>query len=531
MDFFGRLDAHLTALRGLVGDVASAEQLPAVVAGLPDDAVLQLLDASAGLASAAERLRVLAAGVVSGRSRREYGQQGLAQSTGHRDPVSLVQHLTGSTRVEALRQVRVGASLYSGVQPPQGDGEPAGAATESEPPPEPPEHQPWHAVLSAALLAGRLSAAQHDAIRRGLGDPPEQADLVDAWQTAASDLADQAPDCTVEELRRMARFCRDALDPVGAQARFDARFAQRSFRMWVDEHGQHHGRFVFDDDAANVVRTILDAALRPRTGGVRAVSDEERRRDRQLVDDPRTNQQLAHDLMIDLIGSGMHADVKTVFGVRTAGVRTVHVRRAAHDEHVAGGLKAQGVGPAQSQAQVPTPAPPGTAPAPGLAYTEDRMQVVPPSVAARQHCTSGEVNVGFDERGTPLNVGRTKRLFTPQQRIALAVRDGGCRWPSCDRPASFCEAHHIDPWNAGGRTDIDRGVLLCRFHHLQLHNNGWAITRQAQGPFILHAPDNSQQEMPAPLVSKYAFEGIQRLPRRFTRAGQADDDGPDRLSA
>src|SRR5690606_18856004 len=57
--------------------------------------------------------------------------------------------------------------------------------------------------------------------------------------------------------------------------------------------------------------------------------------------------------------------------------------------------------------------------------------------------------------------------------------DGGCLWPGCDRPPAFTEAHHTRQWKRdGGRTDVADGVLLCRFHHLQLHNNGWEIRRE-----------------------------------------------------
>jgi len=62
-------------------------------------------------------------------------------------------------------------------------------------------------------------------------------------------------------------------------------------------------------------------------------------------------------------------------------------------------------------------------------------------------------------------------------------------WPGCRVPASYCEAHHCDHWHEDhGRTDIDRGVLLCRFHHLLLHNNSWKITRSGQAPFVLDPP-------------------------------------------
>ncbi|MEP6482771.1 MAG: HNH endonuclease signature motif containing protein [Rhodoglobus sp.] len=47
------------------------------------------------------------------------------------------------------------------------------------------------------------------------------------------------------------------------------------------------------------------------------------------------------------------------------------------------------------------------------------------------------------------------------------MRDGGCRFPGCDRPPSWCEAHHIVPWSHGGRTDLADGLLLCRLRSQQ----------------------------------------------------------------
>lgn len=56
----------------------------------------------------------------------------------------------------------------------------------------------------------------------------------------------------------------------------------------------------------------------------------------------------------------------------------------------------------------------------------------------------------------PLAVGRTRRLATPAQRSALALRDGGCIL--CGRPPAECQTHHVTPWSADGRTDLDHLV-------------------------------------------------------------------------
>jgi hypothetical protein len=46
----------------------------------------------------------------------------------------------------------------------------------------------------------------------------------------------------------------------------------------------------------------------------------------------------------------------------------------------------------------------------------------------------------------------------------------GCRWPDCDRPASWCDAHHIRPWGSQrGPTVLGNLALLCRHHHRRIH--------------------------------------------------------------
>ncbi len=77
--------------------------------------------------------------------------------------------------------------------------------------------------------------------------------------------------------------------------------------------------------------------------------------------------------------------------------------------------------------------------------------------------------------GTPLFAGRGTRYATPDQRRALIARDGGCVFPGCDTPASWCDAHHIIPWEHGGTTDLDTLALLCRRHHGYAHSNNWTL--------------------------------------------------------
>jgi hypothetical protein len=77
--------------------------------------------------------------------------------------------------------------------------------------------------------------------------------------------------------------------------------------------------------------------------------------------------------------------------------------------------------------------------------------------------------------GQVLDLGRSRRLFTGAIRRALVLRDGGCAFPGCDRPARWTEGHHIQPWPAGGPTTMDNGVLLCGHHHRAIHHDGWQV--------------------------------------------------------
>ncbi|GAA4486467.1 DUF222 domain-containing protein [Microbacterium panaciterrae] len=521
MASFDAITALIPTLSGRIGAGASVEDLQEMVWGASDAEVVSIVQEAAELGRFVERIGLIGAGVIAVRSRREAGHAGLAQRRGHRSSIEFVQHLTGATKGEAARQVRVGEALVtpgvpdpaSGSTGPRDEESPvpdpdAPVGSEGDPQPEPesgPEPgpgsesgfgfetddarsqvpQPWHEPLGRALREGRVTSAQFDAIRRGLGEPPEGS--VQAWSVAAVQLIDEATRRTVEELLAHARCVRDVLDPDGAAERFRARYERRSFRTWLAEDGTRRGSFAFDDEGAAFVDAVFAAALRPRRGGPRFVDPTEKSAAEDLVADTRTNDQLAYDLLMDLVRAGVLADPASVFGTRQAGLRLV-----------------QTIGADGAFGKV--------------AVTEDGLTAVPAAVAERRFCEAGSVTVTVDSCGNPLDVGREQRLFTSKQRIALAIRDGGCRWVGCDRPASYCEAHHIDPYASGGRTDIDRGILLCRFHHMELHHGGWSITRDEKNDFVLRDKHENTIVLTRRLPLRYLWGDIDPPPLRFRPA-------------
>ena len=95
--------------------------------------------------------------------------------------------------------------------------------------------------------------------------------------------------------------------------------------------------------------------------------------------------------------------------------------------------------------------------------------------------------------GNILDVGRAHRRFTPRQRRALTIRDGGCGFPGCDRKPKWCDAHHLKPWEDDGPTDLDNGLLLCRRHHNLIHHTGWRLQRDPDtGTITARSPDGRE---------------------------------------
>jgi hypothetical protein len=80
-----------------------------------------------------------------------------------------------------------------------------------------------------------------------------------------------------------------------------------------------------------------------------------------------------------------------------------------------------------------------------------------------------------------VELGREKRVVSPQLRRALEARDQHCRWPGCTRPGNWCEAHHVVPWIRGGPTNPANLVLLCTRHHWQVHEGRWQLFLEPDG--------------------------------------------------
>jgi hypothetical protein len=110
----------------------------------------------------------------------------------------------------------------------------------------------------------------------------------------------------------------------------------------------------------------------------------------------------------------------------------------------------------------------------GTLDTGERVSV---ATVRRLACDARILPAVLDTRGQPLDLGRERRLFTGPLRRALVLRDGGCAFPGCDRPARWCDGHHVRHWSDGGETSLANAVLLCGHHHRLIHDEraGWAV--------------------------------------------------------
>src|SRR3989440_2632669 len=87
-----------------------------------------------------------------------------------------------------------------------------------------------------------------------------------------------------------------------------------------------------------------------------------------------------------------------------------------------------------------------------------------------------------------IDVGRAERTIKGPKRRALNARDRHCQWPGCERPASWCDGHHIVYWMHGGGDELENLVLLCARHHRMVHEGGWQLFKAEDGEIITIPP-------------------------------------------
>jgi hypothetical protein len=126
----------------------------------------------------------------------------------------------------------------------------------------------------------------------------------------------------------------------------------------------------------------------------------------------------------------------------------------------------------------------------------DQAGPVHSEAARRVACDASISRVITRGRSEPLDIGRRTPAVPASLRRAVVIRDRHCRFPGCDRPHSWCDAHHVVHWASGGPTALSNLLLLCRRHHRLVHQ-GFRIELDKGAP-IFHRPDGTMLAERAP---------------------------------
>jgi hypothetical protein len=268
-----------------------------------------------------------------------------------------------------------------------------------------------------------------------------------AFRDSETALVEAACIHSVQDLRRVAAYWRQAVE---RQAALDGEEKLR-------EHRRLHASVTFQ----GMVR--VDGTLDPETGetllsALQAVLDAESRSG--PAGDDRTPAQRRADALGEICRQWLdRGDRPTVAGERP------HVTLTVDTDAVRDGS--------------------------GAISEMDYVGPVSPTVARRVLCDAAIRRIVMAGPSEPLDVGRQTPVISPAMRRAVIARDRHCRFPGCDRPHTWCEAHHVVHWADGGPTAVLNLILLCRRHHRMVHaRNGFRLDL-VKGRPVFRRPDGT----------------------------------------
>jgi hypothetical protein len=251
-------------------------------------------------------------------------------------------------------------------------------------------------------------------------------------------LVDKAVHLAVHEVRRLVATAVARADLSGHEERERRQHAER-YLAWKEDHtGMVTFTGKLDAVTAAPIRTVIEQIV---THGFRARRDQDPASPDQRTADLRTVGQMRADALFEVCRHALGCQETATSGIRT----TIVVRITERDLNAGRGLgRIDGVDQPVSLGQL-----------------------------RRLAGDAGIVPEVLGDEGEVLDLGRTVRMFSRAQRLALLERDGGCA--KCHAPPEHCEAHHIRWWERGGRSDLSNGVMLCTRCHHDIHRQGWEI--------------------------------------------------------
>ena len=299
--------------------------------------------------------------------------------------------------------------------------------------------QPLEAVrphLAAAQRDGEVSPEQVDIVERALakvsGPGFDPADV--EW--AEEQLAGHAATFGPKDLKRLAQRVVDGINPDGTLPDDQLQQDRRHFTMQPTRDGGFAGEFRLTAEAGVKLQAVLGPLAKSRVNTTETA-------DGIPVEEPdtRTYGQRMHDALEAVCDRMLRsACVPDAGGTPATVIITFDLQDLLDKTGYAVGSD-------------------GT-----LIPTEKALQL---ANAADVYFTA------VNATGQVLNLGRSRRIASRSQTIALIARDAGCSFPGCDTAPEWCERHHVVLWSEGGLTDLENLTLLCAHHHHNFHAKGW----------------------------------------------------------
>ena len=106
---------------------------------------------------------------------------------------------------------------------------------------------------------------------------------------------------------------------------------------------------------------------------------------------------------------------------------------------------------------------------------------IPRITAERLVCDCALARIIVKGKSEIVDYGRRTRTIPRRLRRLIRLRDQHCQYPGCRAPAAWCDVHHLIHWLRGGETNLENCALLCRRHHVAVHEGGWKLTRAPDG--------------------------------------------------
>ena len=296
-------------------------------------------------------------------------------------------------------------------------------------------------LLGAAYHAGHVEGHHLDVLYR------LTLDLDDHTSRSVADADQQiTSEATKVNPATFTRFVKRLIDQIGADAARDRAHRQRlasNLRSWRTPDGMGHIHVELDPEWYETLTEAIDAETRSlanQADGTEPI---------------RVNNHLRAQALLELVTGHRGAQG------RPSIIVIVDAETAANGPHPHTTCE--------------------TAQGTGLSHT----------TLNRLACDAVLRTVLLDDDYVPINLGRERRTASPAQWAALKAIYTTCAWANCERPITWCQAHHLQPWEHEGPTDLNNLIPLCTSHHHQTHEGRWHLKLAPNRSLHIHQPDGT----------------------------------------